>query len=88
MNDEQAGLVFHGPICTHDVHCLIHGCENKAVFEFGTPGMFTPCWECRAEGFGVTRPEKRMLSDRARVWLVAAGLLIAGAVCMMIGAAG
>jgi hypothetical protein len=49
--DEQVNVKYMGPIATHDMPCPVYGCPNKAVLEFGTPGMFQPCWTCQQLGW-------------------------------------
>ncbi len=51
MTEKQANVQYIGPTATHDAGCPIYGCPNKAVLEFGSPGVFQPCWSCQKEGF-------------------------------------
>lgn len=56
---EQGNVVYHGPMAEHDVTCPIYGCPNKAVLEFGSPGIFQPCWKCQEKyGFKTVKMGK------------------------------
>jgi hypothetical protein len=59
MTEEQANLVYHGPAATHEVVCPVLGCTNSAVLEFGSPGIFQPCWACQERGYVTKRPRRR-----------------------------
>lgn len=56
---DQGHVIFHGPIATHDVTCPIYGCPNPAVLDFGSPGIFQPCWSCQDSGFHTVRQPPR-----------------------------
>lgn len=47
---EQGNVVYHGPLATHDVTCPVYGCTNSAVLEYGSPGIFQPCWWHQEKG--------------------------------------
>lgn len=55
MTKKQANVVYYGPMATHDAICPIYGCSRSAVLEFGSPGIFQPCWKCQAKGFVTVR---------------------------------
>jgi hypothetical protein len=59
MTDEQANVVYHGPLAEHDAVCSVYGCTESAVLEFGNPGIFQPCWEHQAKGFVTTWPKRK-----------------------------
>ena len=59
MTEEQANVVYHGPMAEHDAVCPVYGCTRSAVLEYGSPGIFQPCWKHQDKGFVTSRPEPK-----------------------------